>query len=48
VMDSFKIRDGKIASFREYWDLALLTEHLLGTETGDEATEAFEEYKSEA
>ena len=25
VMDSFQIRDGKIASFREYWDLALLT-----------------------
>ena len=48
VMDSFKIRGGKIASFREYWDLALLTEHLLGTETGDEATAAFEEYKSEA
>ena len=48
VMDSFKIRDGKIASFREYWDLALLTEHLLGTETGDDATRAFEEYKSEA
>lgn len=48
VMDSFKIRDGKIASFREYWDLALLTEHLLGTETGDEATEAFEEYKSKS
>jgi limonene-1,2-epoxide hydrolase len=48
VMDSFKIRDGKIASFREYWDLALLTEHLLGTEPGDQATQAFEEYKSEA
>ncbi|MBW2289180.1 MAG: nuclear transport factor 2 family protein [Deltaproteobacteria bacterium] len=48
VMDSFVIRDGKIASFREYWDLALLTQHLDGTATGDEATEAFEQYKSEA
>ena len=48
VMDSFRIRDGKIASFREYWDLALLTEHLAGTATGDEATRAFEQYKSES
>ncbi len=47
VMDSFQIREGKIASFREYWDLALLTKHLDGSETGDEATRTFEQYKSE-
>ena len=47
-MDSFQIRDGKIASFREYWDLALLTKHLDGTATGDEAKRAFEQYKGEA
>ena len=47
-MDSFRIRDGKIASFREYWDLALLTQHLEGTATGDEATRAFERYKAQA
>jgi limonene-1,2-epoxide hydrolase len=46
VMDSFRIRDGKIASFREYWDLALLTQHLDGTATGDEATQSFERYKA--
>ncbi len=47
VMDSFEIRDGKIASFREYWDLALLTQHLDGTATGDQAKQAFEQYKGE-
>jgi limonene-1,2-epoxide hydrolase len=47
VMDSFTIREGKIASFREYWDLALLTQHLDGSAAGDEATRSFEQYKSE-
>jgi limonene-1,2-epoxide hydrolase len=48
VMDSFTMRDGKIAMFREYWDVALLTNHLNGTTTGDEATRTFEDYKSES
>ena len=47
VMDSFETRDGKIVSFREYWDLSLLTQHLEGTATGDQATQAFEQYKDE-
>jgi ketosteroid isomerase-like protein len=45
VMDSFEMRDGKIARFREYWDVALLTNHLDGSATGDDATAAFERYK---
>jgi limonene-1,2-epoxide hydrolase len=48
IMDSFQIREGKIASFREYWDLALLTQHLDGSATGDDATRAFQEYKDGA
>jgi len=47
VMDSFTMRDGKISMFREYWDVALLTNHLDGTATGDEATQSFEDYKAE-
>jgi len=47
VMDSFTMRDGKIAMFREYWDVALLTNHLDGTAAGDEATQTFQSYKSE-
>ncbi len=47
VMDSFTMRDGKIAMFREYWDVALLTNHLDGSATGDEATQSFESYKNE-
>jgi limonene-1,2-epoxide hydrolase len=45
VMDSFQMREGKIASFREYWDVALLTNHLDGTAVGDDATAAFERYQ---
>jgi limonene-1,2-epoxide hydrolase len=47
VMDSFSMRDGKIALFREYWDVALLTNHFDGTATGNDATQAFESYKAE-
>jgi len=47
VMDSFTMRDGKIAMFREYWDVALLTNHLDGTAAGEEATQTFQSYKSE-
>jgi limonene-1,2-epoxide hydrolase len=47
VMDSFTMRDGKIALFREYWDVALLTNHLEGTATGNDAKQAFESYRAE-
>jgi len=48
VMASFVIRDGKIAVWREYWDLALLTKHLLEGESGEAATEIYEKYQSES
>ena len=28
VMDSFQFREGKIFAWREYWDLATLTDHI--------------------
>jgi len=46
VMASFVIRDGKIAVWREYWDLALLTKQLLEGAPGEAATEIYEKYQS--
>jgi limonene-1,2-epoxide hydrolase len=46
VMASFVIRDGKIAVWREYWDLALLTKQLLEGSSGEAATEIYDEYQS--
>jgi len=48
VMDSFVVRGGRIASFREYWDLALLTKQLLvGTEV-EEVEELYRQYQNES
>lgn len=48
VMDSFLMRDGKIAVWREYWDLAVLTNHLLAGEAGGQVTQTYTEYQKEA
>jgi limonene-1,2-epoxide hydrolase len=48
VMASMVIRDGKIAVWREYWDLALLTQHLLVGDSGDAATERYKGYQAGA
>jgi limonene-1,2-epoxide hydrolase len=48
VMASFSMRDGKIAAWREYWDLAILTRHLLEGESGEAVTERYEGYQAEA
>jgi limonene-1,2-epoxide hydrolase len=48
VMSSFLIRDGKITIWRDYWDLAILMNHLLDGPTGDQATESYEQYRNDA
>jgi limonene-1,2-epoxide hydrolase len=48
VMDSFEVRDGKIARFREYWDLALLTKQLLAGKEGEEAEKLYRQYQTES
>jgi len=48
VMDSFMVCDGKIARFREYWDLALLTKQLLVGEQGEEAEKLYRQYQGES
>jgi limonene-1,2-epoxide hydrolase len=48
VMDSFVVRGGKIASFREYWDLALLTKQLLAGEEGEEVEKLYQQYQEES
>ncbi len=48
VMSSIRIRDGKIALWRDYWDLAILMNHLLDGPTGDQATESYGQYLNDA
>jgi limonene-1,2-epoxide hydrolase len=48
VMDSFLMRDGKIAVWREYWDLAVLTNYLLAGEAEDQTTQTYTEYQKRA
>lgn len=48
VMDSFVMRDGKIAVWREYWDLAILTNHLLADTVAKQATQTYTTYQKEA
>jgi len=48
VMASLVIRDGKIAVWREYWDLAILTKQLLDGEPGEAVTERYKGYQTEA
>jgi len=48
VMASFSMRDGKIAGWREYWDLAVLTKQLLAGESGEAVTERYKDYQAEA
>jgi limonene-1,2-epoxide hydrolase len=48
VMSSIRIRDGKIALWRDYWDLAILMNHLLVGPNGDQATESYVQYMSDA
>ncbi len=48
VMDSFLMRDGKIAVWREYWDLAILTNHLLAGSTGEQVTQTYTSYQEQA
>jgi len=47
VMTSIQIRDGKIALWRDYWDLAILMNHLLVGPTGDQATKSYEQYMND-
>jgi limonene-1,2-epoxide hydrolase len=48
VMTSVLIRDGQIALWRDYWDLAILMKHLMEGEMGDQASERFDRYEQEA
>lgn len=47
VMSSILIRNGKIALWRDYWDLAILMKHMLDGPTGQQATESYEQYQDE-
>jgi len=48
VMDSFLMRDGKIAEWREYWDLAILTNRLLAGTAGEQVTQTYTSYQEQA
>ncbi len=48
VMSSIRIHDGKIALWRDYWDLAILMNHMLEGPTGDQATDSYGKYRSDA
>ena len=48
VMTSIQIREDKIAIWRDYWDLAIIMNHLLDGEMGEQANEAFDSYQDEA
>jgi len=47
VMSSMLIRNGKIAIWRDYWDLAILMKHMLEGPTGQQATDTWEQYKDD-
>ena len=48
VMTSIQIREGKIAIWRDYWDLAIIMNHLMEGEMGEQANEAFDSYQDDA
>ncbi len=46
-MSSILIRNGKIAIWRDYWDLAILMKHMLDGPTCQQATNAWEHYQDD-
>jgi len=48
VMASFRIRDGKIDRWREYWDLALLTNQLMLGESAEEVADRYANYQAQS
>lgn len=47
VMSSMLLRNGKIAIWRDYWDLAILMKQMLDGPTGEQATDTWEQYKDD-
>ena len=48
VMSSIQVHEGKIAIWRDYLDLAIIMNHLMDGEMGEQTTEAFDSYQEEA
>ena len=48
VMSSILVRDGKIAIWRDYWDLAIIMNHLMDGEMGEQASKDFDSYQEQA
>jgi limonene-1,2-epoxide hydrolase len=48
VMTSILMRDGKVAVWREYWDLAILMNRLRSGEMASQTDEAYQRYEEEA
>jgi limonene-1,2-epoxide hydrolase len=48
VMTSILICDGKIALWRDYWDLAIITNLLMAGEMGEQANQVFDRYQDAA
>ena len=47
VMSSMLMRNGKIAIWRDYWDLAILMKHMLDGTSGQQATDTWEHYQDD-